>query len=126
MRNQELLARARKMRSNPTPAEARLWYHLRAKRFENCKFRHQTVLTPYIADFTSRGAMLVIEADGDTHGLTGDYDARRTAFLESQGWRVLRFTNAEIMGNVEGVLTVLATALPLSLRRACGPSFPLP
>ncbi len=75
------------------------------------------MLAPYIADFTSRGAMLLVEADGDMHGTTAEYDARRTAFLERQGWRVLRFANADVMENIEGVLTVLAAALPLSRPR---------
>ena len=117
MRNKDLLTRARHLRSNPTPAESRLWYHLRAHRFEGWKWRHQTVLAPYIADFTSRSAMLIVEVDGDTHGTTAEYDARRTAFLEAQGWRVLRFTNAEVMGNIEGVLPTVAGALPLSRPR---------
>ena len=117
MRDAELLSRAKWMRSNPTPAEARLWTHLRAGRFEQRKFKHQTVLAPYIVDFSARSAMLIIEADGDTHGTTADYDARRTDFLNRRGWRVLRFTNAEIMGNIEGVLTLIAGALPLSRPR---------
>ncbi len=106
------------MRGDPTPAEARLWYQLRAKRFESWKFKHQTVLAPYIADFTCRSAMLLVEVDGDTHGMTENYDVGRTAFLNKQGWRVLRFTNADVMGNIEGVLTVLASALPLSPPRS--------
>ncbi len=61
--------------------------------------------------------MLIVEVDGDTHGATAEYDARRTAFLEAQGWRVLRFTNAEVMGNIEGVLPTVAGALPLSRPR---------
>lgn len=111
MRDPELLARARQMRANPTPAEARLWYHLRAHRFENHKFRHQTVLAPYIIDFTSRTAMLAIEVDGDTHATQADYDATRTRFLESQGFQVVRFTNAEVMTNIEGVLQIISDAL---------------
>jgi len=117
MRDQDLLTHAKHMRSNPTPAEARLWYHLRAHRFAGWKWRHQTVLAPYVADFTSRSAMLIVEVDGDTHGTTQDYDARRTRCLEAKGWRVLRFTNAEVMGNIEGVLTTLSAALPLSRPR---------
>ena len=108
MRDPELLARARHMRANPTPPEARLWYHLRAHRFENHKFRHQTVLAPYIVDFTSRTAMLAIEVDGDTHAKQQDYDATRTRFLESEGFHLLRFTNAEVMTNIEGVLQISA------------------
>ena len=121
MRDPELLRRARQMRANPTPAEARLWYHLRAHRFENHKFRHQTVLAPYIIDFTSRTAMLAIEVDGDTHATQQDYDATRTRFLESEGFHVLRFTNAEVMTNIEGVLQIIGNALkspsPLQPRR---------
>jgi very-short-patch-repair endonuclease len=99
------------MRANPTPAEARLWYHLRAHRFGNHKFRHQTVLAPYIIDFTSRAAMLAIEVDGDTHAAQPAYDAARTRFLESQGFHVLRFTNAEVMTNIEGVLQTIGNVL---------------
>ncbi|MDT8757923.1 endonuclease domain-containing protein [Sphingomonas psychrotolerans] len=99
------------MRTNPTPAEARLWYHLRAHRFENHKFRHQTVIAPYIIDFTSRSAMLAIEVDGDAHAMQQDYDARRTRFLESQSFHLLRFTNAEVMTNMEAVLQAISSAL---------------
>ena len=99
------------MRSEPTPAEARLWHSLRAKRFENAKFRHQTPVGPFVADFTCRSAMLAIELDGDSHGTTGVYDARRTAFVESRGWRVIRFLNSDVMGNLEGVLLVIKAEL---------------
>ena len=99
------------MRANPTPAEARLWYHLRARRFEHLKFRQQTVLGRYIVDFTSRTAMLAIEVDGETHALQQDYDARRTGFLEGEGFRVLRFTHTDVMTNIEGVLHAISQAL---------------
>ncbi|MES2270346.1 MAG: DUF559 domain-containing protein [Pseudomonadota bacterium] len=104
MREREKLAFARTLRTEPTAAEAKLWLHLRAKRFGDFKFRRQTVVGPYICDFTCRSAMLVIEVDGHTHGLTQDADARRTEYLQTHGWHVVRFTNAEIMGNVESVL----------------------
>ncbi|CAN5467505.1 endonuclease domain-containing protein [soil metagenome] len=112
MRDPQLLARAREMRANPTPAEQRLWYHLRAKRFEATKFRCQTVIGRYIVDFTSRSAMLAIELDGDTHAGRESYDANRTRFLEAQRFNVLRFQNADVMSNIEGVLHVIAEALP--------------
>lgn len=99
------------MRANPTPAEARLWYHLRARRFEHLKFRQQTVLGHYIIDFTSRTAMLAIEVDGDTHANQQEYDARRTGYLERNGFRVLRFTNYDVMTNIEGVLHAISEAL---------------
>lgn len=71
-----------------------------------------TVLASYIADFSWRSAMLIVEMGGDTHGMTAGYDARRTAMLEERGWQVLRFSNADVMANIEGVLTTLSAALP--------------
>lgn len=111
MRDPTLLAHARHMRQNPTPPEAHLWYHLRAKRFEATKFRFQTVLGPYIVDFTSRSAMLAIEVDGDTHATQQDYDTTRTSYLESKGFQVLRFTNSDVMTNLDAVLTTIAQAI---------------
>ncbi len=102
------------MRANPTRPEARLWYHLRAKRFEGTKFRFQTVIAPYIVDFTSRSKMLAIEIDGDTHASQQDYDANRDRFLVSKGFRVLRFTNADVTTNIEGVLETIAEAIATS------------
>ena len=55
--------------------------------------------------------MIVIEVDGDTHALAEDYDEMRTRDIEALGWRVVRFTNAEVMGNIEGVLACLASLL---------------
>ena len=115
MRDRKSLKSAKQLRRDLTPAEARLWYHLRAKRFSGAKFRRQTVIGPFIADFTCRAAMLVIEIDGDTHGATAEYDAERTAYLEQQGWQVLRFTNTDVMRNLEAVLSMIAQRLPLSL-----------
>ncbi len=109
--DKQLLARAKDMRSNPTPAEARLWYSLRAKRFEAVKFSHQVVIYPYIADFVARSRKVIIEVDGDTHADDGAYDSRRTAWLEHQGYRVIRFTNADVMGNLNGVLETIGAAL---------------
>ena len=75
---------------------------------------HQSplVIGRYIADFACRiPCMLVIEIDGDTHALRQDYDERRTAFLQSKGYRVLRFTNHEVATNLSAVLTTIAEAL---------------
>jgi len=106
-----LLARAKHMRSSPTPAEARLWYNLRAKRFAAVKFTHQVVIGPFIADFVARSLKFVIELDGDTHADDESADARRTAWLERQGYRVIRFDNADVMGNLDGVLDAISAAL---------------
>jgi very-short-patch-repair endonuclease len=109
--NKLLLERAKAMRSNPTLAEARLWYNLRAKRFEAVKFNHQVVIDPYIADFVARSRKLIIEVDGDTHANDERYDAKRSAWLERRGYRVIRFDNADVMGNLEAVLDIISAAL---------------
>ena len=105
-----MLGRAKAMRSDPTGPEARLWYHLRAKRFHGVKFARQVVMGPLIADCAARSHMLVVELDGDTH-TDQARDARRTAWLEEQGYRVIRFANTDVMANLEGVLQVLADAI---------------
>ncbi len=62
------------------------------------------MIGPFVADFTCRAAMLVIEIDGDSHVVDPKADESRTLFIEAAGWRVIRFTNAEVMGNIEAVL----------------------
>lgn len=109
-----LKRRAKHMRANPTPAEQKLWLALRANRFENRQFTRQTIVAPYIVDFAAKAARLIIEVDGDTHSAKDRYDARRTEFLESLGYRVIRFANHDVTGNVEGVLSVIAEALRVS------------
>ncbi|MDR6852356.1 very-short-patch-repair endonuclease [Sphingomonas sp. BE123] len=115
--DETLLARAKAMRQNPTPTEAAIWSVLRAKRFESVKFARQVVIAPYIADFVARSRKLIVEIDGDTHALCERKDARRTAWLEHQGYRVIRFTNFEVGSNLDGVAHAIAAALaalPLS------------
>jgi very-short-patch-repair endonuclease len=107
----KLKERARAMRSNPTPAERKMWLALRANRFDNQQFTRQTSIAPYIVDFASKADRFIIEIDGDTHPAEDRYDARRTAFLESLGYRVLRFSNNDVMSNLEGVLSVVAEVL---------------
>ncbi|GAO55586.1 endonuclease domain-containing protein [Novosphingobium sp. UBA1939] len=93
-----------------TEPERRLWQIVRAGRL-GFKFQRQVVLAPYIADFAARSERLVIEIDGETHGSDIAYDARRTADLEARGYRVLRFTNADVMTNPEGVARTILMAL---------------
>jgi very-short-patch-repair endonuclease len=109
-RHIETRARAKDLRKKLTEPEHRLWYHLRANRL-GVKFQKQAVLAPYIADFASRSERLVIELDGDTHGDSGAYDAARTRTLEARGYRVIRFTNADVMTNLDGVLRAILIAL---------------
>ena len=112
MRDLELTRRARAMRKEMTEPEIRLWLQLKAKRFAAVKFRRQKVIQDethrYIADFATNDPKLVIELDGDTHFGQESYDARRTQFMESRGYMVLRFLNSDVMINMEGVLTKIA------------------
>ena len=105
------LANARTMRSEMTPPEAKLWQHLRAKRFHGIKFSRQVLIGPYIADFAAREACLVIELDGDSHGTQVAYDERRTALVENEGYKVIRFTNRDVLGNLDGVLEMIGMVL---------------
>lgn len=107
MRDAGLTERAKTARKTPTPAEQKLWFALRAERFAGVKFRRQKVIGLYIADFAANLPKLVVEVDGHLHGDTAEYDAKRTACLTELGYRVVRFTNADVMHNLEGVLTVL-------------------
>jgi very-short-patch-repair endonuclease len=109
-RHIETRIRAKALRANLTEPERRLWYRLRANRI-GVKFQRQVVLAPYIADFASRSERLVIELDGDTHGDRAAYDAARTRSLEQRGYRVVRFTNSDVMRNLDGVLEDIMLAL---------------
>ncbi len=111
MRDKRLVEFAKSMRREMMEPEKLLWHQLRAKRFEGTKFRRQNVVGKYIADFYSRSAMLIIEVDGDTHAFNHEYDIVRESFLRALGFNVIRFTNAEVMANMEGVLTIIGMSL---------------
>jgi very-short-patch-repair endonuclease len=103
-------ARARNLRHNASAPELSLWRALR-EAYPTLRFRRQVPLGPYFVDFCSHVAKLAIEVDGDTHAATADYDAKRTQFLNGEGYRVIRFTNAEVMQNMEGVIASLPSPL---------------
>ena len=94
-----------------TDAERKLWMGLNNRQVEGVKFRRQVPLGPYIADFVSHEGRLVIELDGGQHADRVDHDARRTAFLEGEGYRVLRFWNHDVLGNAEGVMKQIMITL---------------
>ena len=96
---------ARNLRKNQTPQEKKLWDILRNKKFENLKFKRQVPFGKYIADFLCESKKLIIEIDGGQHNEEENilYDKERTAFFEKEGYRVIRFWNNEIDGNIEGV-----------------------
>ncbi len=99
------------MRREMTPAEQTLWFELRAGRLGGVKFRRQKVIGPYIADFAANKPKLVVEVDGHTHGDRVSYDVERTRPFQEQGYRVVRFTNQDVMANLEGVLQQLTSLI---------------
>jgi very-short-patch-repair endonuclease len=105
--------RARVLRRQLTPAEAQLWARLRGRRFQGWKFVRQAPVGPFIADFLCRSALVVIEVDGATHSTEAElaHDARRTAFLIGQGYRVVRVGNIDVYDNPEGVEETILAAL---------------
>ena len=112
-RHIETRMRAKELRTNMTPPERALWAIVRAKRVACIKFVRQAVRPPCIPDFAARSERLIVELDGGTHGSdqAEAYDARRTAVLEADGWRVLRIPNNEAMLNREGVARAILLAL---------------
>ncbi|ANE44629.1 endonuclease domain-containing protein [Deinococcus puniceus] len=106
-----LIQRAREGRQQPTPAERRLW--LNFLRGHPARFRRQVPVMGYILDFYSPSARLCLELDGQTHdgAAAQAYDAERTRQLEAAGIRVVRFTNADVLGNLEGVCVKIELAL---------------
>lgn len=94
-----------------TDAEQRIWRHLRLRQIDGHKFRRQHPIGHYIADFVCIERKLIVEVDGGQHADQLEYDAARTASLESNGYRVLRFWNNDVLGNIEGVLTQILEAL---------------
>jgi very-short-patch-repair endonuclease len=105
--------RARGLRREQTAAEARLWSRLRNRRLAGFKFVRQEPIGPYFADFVCREALLVVEVDGATHSTDEElsYDARRTRFLETRGYAVLRVLNTEVYAQLDGVLETILAAL---------------
>lgn len=105
----DAVAHARHLRRNMTDAERLLWRALR-EALPGWHWRKQVPFGPYFADFASHTAKLIVEVDGGQHG--DAKDAIRARFLESEGYRVLRFWNNEVLGNLDGVLETTAKALP--------------
>ena len=107
----KILSNAKTLRSHQTEAEQRLWYHLRAHRFMELKFKRQKPIGRYIVDFVCLEQQLIIELDGGQHVEQEAYDRQRDAWLRQQGYTVLRFWNNDVMQNLDGVLEQIHMAL---------------
>ncbi|XWK90026.1 MAG: endonuclease domain-containing protein [Phormidium sp.] len=108
---QKLKPLGRQMRCEPTPAEEKLWQKLRNKQLLGFKFRRQHSIDRFIVDFYCGQANLIIEVDGSIHEYTQMEDAIRQEFLESLGFRVIRFRNEEVLNSIDGVLEKIAGEL---------------
>jgi very-short-patch-repair endonuclease len=105
--------RAGDLRQNQTEAERLLWRRLRGRALAGFKFARQEPIGPYFADLVCRDERLIVEIDGATHSTDEERrrDARRAVFLADRGYRIARFVNREVYGNIEGVLETILAAL---------------
>ncbi len=109
--SKQIQQRARELRKDLTPAERKLWQYLRNDQL-GARFRKQYAVDTFIVDFFCAKSKLVIEVDGDSHAEQREYDAARTKWLSEQHhYRVLRFTNREVLTNIEAVVEAIRAAL---------------
>ena len=108
-----LIPLARTLRREATRAERRLWQGLRREQLAGFRFRRQVILAGFIADFVCYDARMVVEVDGATHSTDQEiaHDAARSAVLAQQGYDILRFTNEDVFGNLDGVLETIRLRL---------------
>jgi very-short-patch-repair endonuclease len=112
-RNDFRVPLARRLRYEPTEAERVLWQRLRRQSMRAAHFRRQATIGKYIVDFACHSSRVVVELDGGHHEY-GDQslrDSARDAFLKANGYRVLRFWNNDVLQNIDGVLTIISSAL---------------
>lgn len=101
---------SRRLRTNQTDAETKLWQHLRARQIDGHKFVRQAPVGPYFCDFICRKQKLVIEVDGGQHAEL-QRDRYRDRYLMINGYRILRFWNNDVLGNIEGVVSTISATL---------------
>jgi very-short-patch-repair endonuclease len=102
--DERILYNARAMRKNLTPAELKLWLKIKSKQLGGFRFRRQQPFDKFILDFFCPESKIIIELDGTSHVEKEVYDAQREEYLIRRGYKVLRFTNDEVMNNLDGVL----------------------
>ena len=109
--NPKTMHRAGELRKELTPAEKKLWAYLRGDKLNGVNFRRQHAIGNYIVDFVSIKKKLVIELDGSQHLEQEAYDIERTRYLESQGYKVVRFWNNQVENDINGVFRAIEFAL---------------
>jgi very-short-patch-repair endonuclease len=112
--------RARSLRQTMTRAETLLWQYLKAHRIDGLSFRRQVPMRGFIADFACHAARLIIKLDGETHDFETRHrhDKQRDAWMRSQGYAVLRFTNDDVLSNLTGVVESIRQSAAPRLRRS--------
>jgi len=106
-----IFGHAKELHRNMTPAEIKLWARLRAHQLNDIHFRNQHAIGNYVVDFCAPRKKLIIELDGSQHVHQQEYDSRRTEYLESRGYQVIRFWNHQVMNNIDGVLLAITHKL---------------
>jgi very-short-patch-repair endonuclease len=114
--NPKTMHKAGQLRKEPTPAETKLWSRIRNDQL-GVNFRRQHAIGRYIADFCSPKARLIIELDGSQHLEQQEYDNERTKYLNSLGYKVMRFWNNEVMNNIDGVILAILQTLEEESRK---------
>ena len=114
--NPRLKQSARRLRATMTDAEQRLWYRLRGKQLLGVQFYRQKPIGNYVVDFYAPAAGLVVEVDGANHfeGSTAAKDPVRTAYLSRQGLNVVRFSDREVLQELDSVVEAIYTAVRAS------------
>ena len=107
----ETLETARILRRRMTETENLLWEKLRARQILGLRFRRQHPIDFFIVDFYCHQARLVIEIDGEIHSQQADYDDGREAHIEKYDIKVIRFTNFEVINDIEKVLDKIKSTL---------------
>ena len=124
--NENLKQRSKQLRNNMTDAEKHLWTKLRMGQLKGCHFYRQKPIGEYIVDFFCPRAKLVVEVDGGQHfsDETIEYDKIRDEYMRSLGLKVLRFTNTEVMKNIDGVVESINENMSASREIPLSPPFP--
>ena len=112
MQDVAVIQRARRLRESATLPELVLWHHLRDKQIGGLRFRRQVPIGRYVVNFASLSIRLIVEVDGGVHDLRTFDDAKRDAWLRSQGFRVIRFTNAQVRDQINDVLAEIRKHAP--------------
>ena len=124
--NKDLIPYSRILRLNTTDAERRLWSKLRVRQIQGYRFNRQKIIGNYIVDFFCPKAKLVIEVDGSQHsvGNVAEADKVRDEYLIKLGLRVLRFTDTDVLKNIEGVAEKILESIMARGKNPLNPPFP--